>query len=130
MINKFVEIWDKHKQEIEEIYRAKHPNNYKEVVENVVKLLNKYDFGYDKISTKIHCIDDGDYQGTLLFLIPKDTYQPYEYYYVMVGYGSCSGCDTLEAIRNYDYENAPTEAQVKSYMTLSIHIIQGLKEID
>jgi len=34
-------------------------------------------------------IDDGDYQGTLLYLIPFKTYQPAEYEYLMtyVGYG-------------------------------------------
>lgn len=130
MIEKFVKIWDEHKQEVEEIYRAKHPDSYIEIVENVVKLLNKHDMLYNKISTKIHCIDDGDYQGTLLFIIPKGTYQPYEYFYVRVGYGSCSGCDTLEGIRNHDYDKSPSEQQVKDYVTLSLHIIQGLKEID
>ena len=49
----------------------------------------------------IKCIDDGDYQGTQLYLIPKNTYQPEEYEYLMtyVGYGSCSGCDTLLSIQ-------------------------------
>lgn len=129
MIEKFVKIWDEHKEELEEIYKNGHPDSYFNVVENVVKLLNKYDEDYDKISTKIHCIDDGDYQGTLLFLMPKDTYQPYEYYYVMVGYGSCSGCDTLQAIHEHSYDEV-LERQVKDYMLLSLHIIQGLKEID
>ena len=46
-------------------------------------------------------IDDGDYQGTLLYLIPEDTYQPNssEYLMTFVEYGSCSGCDTLQAIQ-------------------------------
>ena len=46
-------------------------------------------------------IDDGDYQGTLLYLIPEDTYQPdsSEYLMTFVEYGSCSGCDTLQAIQ-------------------------------
>ena len=46
-------------------------------------------------------IDDGDYQGTLLYLIPEDTYQPNssEYLMTFVEYGSCSGCDTLQGIQ-------------------------------
>lgn len=42
-----------------------------------------------------------DYQGTLLYMIPFDTYQPNESEYLMtyVGYGSCSGCDTLQYIQ-------------------------------
>ena len=50
---------------------------------------------------KIKEIDDGDYQGTLLYLIPEDTYQPdsSEYLMTFVEYGSCSGCDTLQGIQ-------------------------------
>ena len=46
----------------------------------------------------ITVVDNGDYQGTLLFLIPFDTYQPSEHQYIMtyVGYGSCSICDALQ----------------------------------
>lgn len=49
-------------------------------------------------------IDNGDYQGTLLFLVARDTYQPDEDEYLMtyVGYGSCSGCDALEAAKACD----------------------------
>lgn len=64
-------------------------------------------------------IDDGDYQGTLVYLIPFDTYQPSECDYLMtyVGYGSCSGCDTLQAIQSWE-DAPPTELQVKGYMSL------------
>lgn len=49
---------------------------------------------------KIHEIDDGDYQGTYLYIIPRDIYQPLcsEYLMTTVEYGSCSGCDALQAI--------------------------------
>ena len=52
-------------------------------------------------TNKIKEIDDGNYQGTLLYLIPEDTYQPNssEYLMTFVEYGSCSGCDTLQAIQ-------------------------------
>ena len=33
-----------------------------------------------------------------------------------VGYGSCSGCDTLEGIRYYN-DDKPTEEQVRDYAT-------------
>lgn len=48
-------------------------------------------------TSKITMIDNGDYQGTLLFALPFVTYQPAEFEYLMtyVGYGSCSGCDAL-----------------------------------
>lgn len=46
----------------------------------------------------ITAIDNGDYQGTIMFVIPFDTYQPSEFEYLMtyVGYGSCSYCDALQ----------------------------------
>lgn len=65
-------------------------------------------------------IDNGDYQGTLLYLIPKKTYQPNEYEYLMtyVGYGSCSGCDTLINIQDSDSEDS-----IEDYMCLCKDII-------
>lgn len=73
--------------------------DYQDLVKLSVKWIlnsgsnNSGDWDYDNI----RCIDDGDYQGTQLYIIPKHTYQPSEYEYLMtyVGYGSCSGCDTL-----------------------------------
>lgn len=65
-------------------------------------------------------IDNGHYQGTLLYLIPKKTYQPNEYEYLMtyVGYGSCSGCDTLINIQDSDSEDS-----IEDYMCLYKDII-------
>lgn len=76
----------------------------------------------------IHEIDDGEYQGTLLFVIPADGYQPYDYWCVKVSYGSCSGCDTLMAILEGDYGDTIDE-KVDSLFTLALHIVQGLKKI-
>lgn len=66
-------------------------------------------------------IDNGDYQGTLLYLIPRKTYQPSEYEYLMtcVGYGSCSGCDTLQSIQ-YDTDG---EDKVNDYIKLCRDIV-------
>ncbi|MGL4801881.1 MAG: hypothetical protein ACRC18_06420 [Cetobacterium sp.] len=62
----------------------------------VEHILNDNDVDEEWNFKKITTIDNGDYQGTELYLIPRDTYQPAEYDYLMthVGYGSCSGCDT------------------------------------
>lgn len=71
-------------------------------------------------------IDNGDYQGTQIFLIPMETYQPSveDYVYTNTYYGSCSGCDTLQAIQSYDYNELPNEEQIKDYMTLALHLLQ------
>lgn len=69
-------------------------------------------------------IDNGDYQGTLLYVIPFDTYQPSEHDHLMtyVNYGSCSGCDTLQAIQ-CGHDRKLTEAQVKNFMALCKDIL-------
>lgn len=66
--------------------------------EDISNLVYPYCEGLD--CDHITVVDNGDYQGTQLFLIPFKTYQPPEYAYLMthVGYGSCSGCDTLQSI--------------------------------
>lgn len=99
---------------------------YAEIVKVVIKAV--YD-GYGTPNPEcIHEIDDGEYQGTLLFVIPADGYQPYDYWCVKVGYGSCSGCDTLMAILEGDYGDTIDE-KVDSLFTLALHIVQGLKKI-
>lgn len=77
----------------------------------------KYDFILN--TDKITVIDDGDYQGTQLFMIPFDRYQPNSYEYLMtyVWYGSCSGCDTLLGIIDYVHDS-PTDEQIDDLMTL------------
>ena len=48
----------------------------------------------------ITVVDNGDYQGTQLFLIPFSTYQPSAHEYLMthIGYGSCSCCDAMQRV--------------------------------
>lgn len=77
---------------------------------------------------KMTIVDDGDYQGTQLFLIPIDTYQPDVTDYLITDnyYGSCSGCDTIQRIHSYDM-GKPNEQQVKDYMSLALHLIQKLR---
>lgn len=79
-------------------------------------------------SSEITVVDNGDYQGTQLFLIPRKTYQPSEYEYLMtyVGYGSCSGCDTLQAIQDYWDDKPLTEKQVKDFMTLCKDLLTNM----
>lgn len=80
---------------------------------------------------KIECVDFGDYQGTKIFLIPCKTYQPqiHETYWTYVDYGSCSGCDTLQAIQ-FDFSvdtQTPSEQQVTDYWTLILHMMQRMR---
>ena len=131
MIKAFIDIWDKHKQEIEDKYKKGHPSEYKDIVVNLVEILNKHIEEYeDKPDPdRIKEIDWGDYQGTLAYVIGADGYQPSDFWYVTVSYGSCSGCDTLQDICGYS-DNKPDKEQIEGYMTLTLHILQGLKKME
>ena len=79
-------------------------------------------------TNKITVINDGNYQGTLIFIIPRNTYQPNieDYLITYIYYGSCSGCDTFLDIKGYT-DDPNTEDQIKDYMTLALHLIQRMK---
>lgn len=134
MIKYCLKKWDKNKDKLEQFYRTTtgwNDCNYLDIVKAVVTyVLNDnttFDDNWD--ANGITEIDNGDYQGTLLYLIPQNTYQPSECDYLItyVDYGSCSGCDTLQAIQNYG-ESYLTEEQVKDFMTLSKDIITNMKK--
>lgn len=128
MITEVVKAWNERKHFIEEHLKAKHPDSYKELVSWVIKMINPDNERGLPNPEIIYEIDDGDYQGTLLYIIPTVAYQPHEYYYVLVGYGSCSGCDTLQEIRDYSHD-IPDQEAIKKYMTLALHIVQKMKII-
>lgn len=125
MIKFALRKWNENKDALEQhIRKDKTLNNCG--YEYLVKLVVRYIFNggceetweeYDE--NNITVVDNGDYHGTQLFIIPKDGYQPCESDYLMtfVGYGSCSGCDTLMAIQDWE-EKELTEQQVSDFMTL------------
>jgi len=129
MIEEFTKAWFSNLHAMREKFAAKHPDDYKEVVRAVIEMLAASSDEYEKPDpNRIHEIDDGDYQGTLVYVIGGSGYQPSRYWYVKVGYGSCSGCDTLQGISGYS-SDAPNDQQVSEYMTLALHIVQGLREM-
>lgn len=127
MIQNFIDRFTTNQAAIEAKFRAAHPESYEDVVRVVVDAVKGDEYDHMDPS-RIHTIDDGDYQGTLLFVIASSGYQPSKYWYVKVGYGSCSGCDTLQDIRGYN-DGPVTDQQLRDYMTLALHIVQGLKEM-
>ena len=128
MIKKFVEAWDARKGEVEAHFESSHPS-YSEIVKAVVSILGDEDDWESPDPSRITCIDHGDWQGTLLFVIGARGYQPSDFWYVKVSYGSCSGCDTLQAIRDESWEDEVTPSQLAGYMTLALHILQGIKPL-
>lgn len=81
-------------------------------------------------SDNITVVDNGDYQGTLMFLIPRDIYQPSANDYLMtfVEYGSCSVCDALMSIQEKHWHDGakPTDEQLKDYMTLCKDLVMNM----
>lgn len=129
MIQEFV---DKFIAKQNELFTEEFPDSYEEIVKAVIDVINpekEYDL---PDSNRIHQIDDGDYQGTLLFVIAACGYQPSDYWYVKVDYGSCSGCDTFQEIYfgSGDNDSIPTKQQAKDYQTLALHIVQDLKKME
>lgn len=132
MISKFMDKWESRRSEIEDLYSTKHPESYSEIVREAINLLrgdSDDDENYDESipdPERIHSIDDGHYQGTLLFVIGAKGYQPSTYWFVKINYGSCSGCDWLEGTRGYSDEK-PSKEQTDEYVRMVAHVIQGLK---
>jgi hypothetical protein len=127
MIQEFVQRFDAARGALLEKFSAAHPANYQAIVRAVVEAVSSGNEYSDPDPERIVEIDHGSYQGTLVYVIGVKGYQPSDYWYVKVGYGSCSGCDTLEAIKGYRDEK-PTEEQAKDYLTLALHIVQRIKK--
>lgn len=141
MIEQAVKNWEKNKHLIEECFRKKHPENYAEIVKNVITHISDdglvFEAKFRPDPERIYCSNDDDYNGTLWFIIGhKSAHTPYPLYEVSIEYGSCSVCDTYQEIRSEDCYNEntdsymPTEQQIKDYMTLSLHVVQSLKVME
>lgn len=141
MIKFCLEQWEHNKDRLKRELETRTDLNiceYKTLVELVTEfILNNpedepyYFEGYGELKFKtehITEIDDGQYQGTLLYLIPIDIYQPSEFEYLMtfVDYGSCSGCDTLQSIQDYCGEANLTPSQVNDFMSLCKDIVTNM----
>ena len=139
MIKEFVTAWDKNKDKLKEYIKTHDQDEY-DSYKDLVKLLfdivinpeaehwrddDNCRFWHRFDTNNIHEIDDGDYQGSLIFLLYGDSYQPSpsDYVYTSVYYGSCSGCDTLLGINDY-VGGLPSDEQVDDYMTLLLHLLQ------
>ena len=135
MIQEIIKRWEENKYKLEEYFSTTKQEkfaSYEAIVQKIFELvINSDEDSYERFNiNKMTVIDDGYYQGTQIFIIPKDTYQPNidDYLITHTYYGSCSGCDVIHDIRNYS-SGLPTEQQVKEYMILALHLVQKMKRI-
>jgi len=128
VIQRFVDKFMKNKQALRESLAKAHPENYLEIVTLLIEALQGGGEASWPDPKRIHVIDDGDYQGTLIFLIGESDDPPSVYWCITLAYGSCSSCDTLQRIRDFSDTN-PTEEQIDGYMTLMLHCVQSMKEL-
>lgn len=82
------------------------PSGYDDLVRVVVSMLHEPDGYGTPDPERVTAIDHGDYQGTRVYVIAADGYQPRLHWYARVSYGSCSGCDFFEGVReNVEYDD-------------------------
>lgn len=124
MIEAFVKRWDKNNSNLLRSFEEILPSDYKDIVERLVEVVLE-DEESSPDHKRIQQIDHGHYQGTLVYIIAENGYQPSNYWSVKISYGSCSGCDTFERIIGGNDK----KAMAKDFWNLSLHILQNIKEI-
>lgn len=141
MIKEFIKAWDKNKELLLKEFEKQSPDSYEDIVKRLVNtVINPYLIEHTELEYPMSAglrindmtvIDDGDYQGTTIYVIPFDTYQPETSDYVFTNnyYGSCSGCDTFLGIEeDYDlYDENDKKAAAKEFQTLALHLLQSFK---
>lgn len=131
MIRYCLDKWKKNKKALmEDLKNDKTLNecDYYYLVQKVVAIILNGS-GYEELDMKwdtgnITEVDNGHYQGTLLYLIPSTIYHPSEDEYLMtyINYGSCSACDTLKSIQVWE-DCKITDGQVNDFMRLCKDIV-------
>lgn len=134
MLKQVVDQWDLNKKNLEKYFREtpqSEYSSYEEILRQIIiHVLNEGNKSMNLNPEEISVVDDGNYQGTQIFLFHIERYQPdvEDYYWTNNYYGSCSGCDVLLGISMYG-DGLPNENQVEDYMYLSLQLIQKIKKL-
>lgn len=138
MIKNFAEAWTKYKDNLQERIAESetHTNwDYDDLLKMLFEtVINPYlgeqckdTFNLEDITT----IDNGSYSGVLVFVLYSGYFSPCvasDYIYTTIDYGSCSVCDTLQAIQaDYDEleDKTPNKRQVNDYMNVCLQLLQN-----
>jgi hypothetical protein len=126
MIQEFVDRFMENKAALRAEFEANEPGDYEEIVKAVVEAISTDEVNSPDPNGVIE-IPSNDCQGTNLYII-KNKYENEPYWAVMVHYGTCSGCDTLEGIKDNYYDDL--SKRLDGYMTLALHIVQKMKKLE
>ena len=131
MITEFIDKFQEIKPRLLEQFSDREPDNYEDIFKQTIKMMfeesadDYYSNSETPDSERITVIDNGDYQGTLLFVVASKSYQPSDYWATRVAYGSCSECDTFAAYSDYDNP----ENSAPKMLTMALHMIESMKKI-
>ena len=128
MIIEFIDRFQEIKPRLLEQFSKEEPESYEDIFKQTIKMMFS-DSDYDSETPdfeRITVIDDGDYQGTLVFVVASQGYQPSDYWVTRVFYGSCSECDTFQ--RYYTWGDNP-EKSAPEMVTMALHMIEAMKKI-
>lgn len=123
---------EENKSILRDSFKKECPSSYKEIIEKIIPVISTDTYGEHALDqSRIHEIDDGNYQGTLVYIIASKGYQPSVYYAVYVNYGSCAGCDTLQSIVTYSplIDKEIDEETLDSLMSLAEQIVCDIFEM-
>lgn len=128
MIAEFIHRYVGRREHLRDKWLSAPPKSYFDIVRSVIELITVTEGGmYAPDPDRITQIDDGDVQGTELYIIGEKGYQPQVYYSVKIAYGSCAVTDTFISIEENDsWDNA---RKVEAYLSLALHVVQAIRKV-
>lgn len=124
MIKEFADRFISKKDEIRKQFKEKKPESYDDIIQCVLESIKEE--GCYNQPTNFKRIDYGDYQGDYFYVVADDKDSPMNFWTVIISYGSCSGCDTLEKIK---YDSLTEEEEINDYIKLALHVVQKIKKV-
>lgn len=126
MIKDVIDRWHERKDNLRTAIAQtrKEDIDYKKLVE----LIAIHIIGIYPNDLKLQETATNDYQGYngYMFCDSRNCYSPDGFYTTYAGYGSCSGCDALLAIKDYE-EGLPSEHQTDQMLKLCLELVENIK---
>ena len=124
MIKDVIDAWNDRK----DILRQAIEKTFLEDVdyEEMVRLIAIHIIGIEEDDLLLVKAETDEYQGCICFLFCHDRCSCYGFHTTLAYYGSCSGCDTILGITQYQ-TGLPRHDQVDELMDLCLSLVQRIK---